>query len=200
MTVIIALTGGIASGKSLASNYMEKAGFKIIDADIIARQVVAKGSEALSILVNSFGSRILTSEGILDRPTLKQIVFDDPLKLHLLNQITHPRIEHEIKKQMENINYGVVVLVIPLLNIHMFETYKVNRVLVVDVRSDVQLQRVMTRDGIGLKMAEKVMASQSNRKDRLSMADDIMVNNGSVMQFQLKIAQIIKFYRQMIYV
>ncbi|MCB1581554.1 MAG: dephospho-CoA kinase, partial [Xanthomonadales bacterium] len=167
MSVIVALTGGIASGKTLASSCMAKAGIAIIDADVVARSVVAKGSETLLTLVKKFGRQILTADGSLDRATLKKNVFNDPVKLNLLNQITHPRIQSEIKTQLAHIKSDFVVLVIPLLNIHMLKIYEINRVLVVDVDSDVQRQRVMVRDQIDMKMANKVMASQIDRKERL---------------------------------
>lgn len=195
--VIVALTGGIASGKTLASDQMAKTGFEIIDADIISRQVVEKGSEVLLKLVGFFGRHILTDDGELNRPALKKIVFNDGQKLKALNQMIHPAIKQAIKCKISESAQSLIVLVIPLLSEDLVNEYHIDRVMVVDVNSHTQLKRVMTRDGVDVELAKKIMASQITRKERLMLATDIVANNKTKNHFKNKIFQIINFYKKM---
>ncbi len=195
--ITICLTGGIASGKTLASSQMEKEGFQVVDADLVAREVVRKGSQGLSSIVDLFGQGVLTADGELNRKYLKNIVFNDSNKLKLLNGVIHPLIEQLILEKLSKISSSIVVLVIPLLNVYMVKRYDVQRVLVVDVDEGVQMERVIGRDGIDKLMASKIMSSQMTRADRLQMADDIIVNNTSIRRFKIQLAEILAFYKSM---
>lgn len=195
--LIIGLTGGIASGKTRVSDQMAGAGFKVIDADIVSRQVVEKGSETLAALVDCFGVQILSDEGQLNRASLKRLVFNDPQKLSKLNQIVHPAIGQQIKSELLVSANETVLLVIPLLSQSMIEAYGIHRVLVVDVSHETQLNRVMARDAVDVDLAQKIMASQISRKDRLFMATDVLVNNQSLAVLTKNTAQLINCYKAM---
>ena len=176
---IVCITGGIASGKSLVADRFLNSGFSIIDADLIARQIVRKDSECLQRLVEEFGSVILNNDKTLNRNLLKQIVFKDPDRVLMLNKLTHPVIDIEISRLI-SITNNKILLVIPLLNKEMVERYKAKRVVVVDVSLSKQITRVKERDGVGVLVAQKIIESQMPRSKRLEMASDIIVNNGSI--------------------
>ena len=176
---IVCITGGIASGKSLVADRFLNSGFSIIDADLIARQIVRKGSKCLQSLVEEFGSVILNNDKTLNRNLLKQIVFKDPDRVFMLNKLTHPLIDIEISRLI-SITNNKILLVIPLLNKEMVERYKAKRVVVVDVSLSKQITRVKERDGVGVLVAQKIIESQMPRNKRLEMASDIIVNNGSI--------------------
>ena len=176
---IVCITGGIASGKSLVADRFLNSGFSIIDADLIARQIVRKGSKCLQSLVEEFGSVILNNDKTLNRNLLKQIVFKDPDRVLMLNKLTHPLIDIEISRLI-SITNNKILLVIPLLNKEMVERYKAKRVVVVDVSLSKQITRVKERDGVGVLVAQKIIESQMPRSKRLEMASDIIVNNGSI--------------------
>ena len=177
--LIVCITGGIASGKSQVAEYLVNSKFVTIDADIVARKVVAKDSPWLSLLVNEFGLEILNDDKTLNRSELKQTVFSSPQKIQKLNQITHPYIRQEITRQI-NLTRNHIFLVIHLLTSEMIEEYKVDRVLVVDVDIATQIKRVMKRDGVESNMAQKIINSQIPRNKRLEMASDVIVNNGTL--------------------
>lgn len=177
--LIVGITGGIASGKSQVAENLANSKFVTIDADIVARKVVEKGSECLNCLVKEFGVQILNSDNTLNRSKLKHLVFNSPQKIEKLNQITHPHIGQEITRQI-NSTQNDIFLVIPLLTNEMIEKYSINRVLVVDVGLAIQLERVMKRDGLESNLAKKMIKSQVSRRKRLEMASDVVVNNGSL--------------------
>ncbi len=174
----IALTGGIASGKSAVSALFGNLGIKIIDADIIAREVVQAKTQGLDSLVSAFGKEILHSDGSLDREKFRKIIFADDNKLQQTNAILHPLINDSIKKQVRQIQKGYIMVVIPLLCES--KKYKwLDRVLVVDVKRETQMQRLLARDHIDEDLANKMIASQCSRQKRLAMADDVIVNEKS---------------------
>ena len=182
MTYILGLTGGIASGKSTVSAYLAQNGALIIDADLIARQVVAKKSSGLKQIVAKFGGEILTASGELDRKKLGKLVFSNKDLLKNLTDITGPLIRAEILREIEaakKAQIKLVVLDIPLL----FETgYQTlcDKVMVVTVPSEVQLERVMKRDNLSAAEARKRIANQLPASKRNELADVLIDNSKSV--------------------
>ena len=182
MTYILGLTGGIASGKSTVSAYLAQNGALIIDADLIARQVVAKKSSGLKQIVAKFGKEILTASGELDRKKLGKLVFSNKDLLKNLTDITGPLIRAEILREIEaakKAQVKLVVLDIPLL----FETgYQTlcDKVMVVTIPSEVQLERVMKRDNLSAAEARKRIANQLPASKRNELADVLIDNSKSV--------------------
>lgn len=182
MTYILGLTGGIASGKSTVSAYLAQNGALIIDADLIARQVVAKKSSGLKQIVAKFGGEILTASGELDRKKLGKLVFSNKDLLKALTDITGPLIRAEILREIEaakKAQVKLVVLDIPLL----FETgYQTlcDKVMVVTIPSKLQLERVMKRDNLSAAEARKRIANQLPASKRNELADVLIDNSKSV--------------------
>lgn len=182
MTYILGLTGGIASGKSTVSAYLAQNGALIIDADLIARQVVAKKSSGLKQIVAKFGGEILTASGELDRKKLGKLVFGNKELLKNLTDITGPLIRAEILREIEaakKAQVKLVVLDIPLL----FETgYQTlcDKVMVVTIPSKLQLERVMKRDNLSAAEARKRIANQLPASKRNELADVLIDNSKSV--------------------
>lgn len=182
MTYILGLTGGIASGKSTVSAYLTQNGALIIDADLIARQVVAKKSSGLKQIVAKFGGEILTASGELDRKKLGKLVFSNKELLKALTDITGPLIRAEILREIEaakKAQVKLVVLDIPLL----FETgYQTlcDKVMVVTIPSKLQLERVMKRDNLSAAEARKRIANQLPASKRNELADVLIDNSKSV--------------------
>ena len=182
MTYILGLTGGIASGKSTVSAYLAQNGALIIDADLIARQVVAKKSSGLKQIVAKFGGEILTASGELDRKKLGKLVFSNKELLKNLTDITGPLIRAEILREIEaakKAQVKLVVLDIPLL----FETgYQTlcDKVMVVTIPSKLQHERVMKRDNLSAAEARKRIANQLPASKRNELADVLIDNSKSV--------------------
>ncbi len=179
--LVIALTGGIGSGKSSVSHRFEALGVPVIDADIIAREQVLPGSAALEEIKAHFGSQIIKQDGCLDREELRRLVFDSPAKRQQLEQILHPRILKEMQHRLNALNAPYAILVIPLL----METgqYELaDRILVVDCPESLQISRVQQRDGLQEAQIKQILAAQVNRSSRLASADDVIDNSSSLQQ------------------
>ena len=193
----IGLTGGIGCGKTTVCNLFEELDINIIDADIVAREIVMPGEIAHQEIVEAFGSNILSENQEIDRKKLREIVFDQPEKLQQLEKITHPRIISTMRAQVSQSTSPYCILCIPLLfekNLH----EEVDRVLVVDLPTEVQKQRVATRDAISIDQVETIMNHQLERKQRLSRANDVITNNGSVTDLQPQITALHKKYLSLI--
>jgi dephospho-CoA kinase len=177
---IIGLTGGIASGKSAVSARFAALGVSIADADLAARSVVAPGQPALAAIAERFGNQVLQDDGQLDRAALRRIVFADPLARSELEAITHPAIRAEMIRLCQQANSPYAIAAIPLLAEAGRKQYPwINRILVIDVPSQIQLQRLIARDDIDADLARAMIAAQANRSTRLALADDILDNSGS---------------------
>ncbi|MEH0832047.1 dephospho-CoA kinase [Pectobacterium cacticida] len=176
MTYIIALTGGIGSGKTTVANEFAKLGATIVDADIIARQLVEPGKPSLDAIKLRFGNRILTADGSLDRAALRQRIFSSPEEKQWLNSLLHPLIHQETQAQFQAASTPYILWVVPLLVENGLQQ-QAQRVLVVDVDSATQLERTMARDGITRQQAENILAAQATREQRLAYADDIIDNS-----------------------
>lgn len=176
----VALTGGIASGKTTVSNRLGTLGALIIDTDVLARQVVAVGSEGLAEVVAAFGNEVLDEQGALDRRALRARVFIDPVARKRLEAITHPRIRDAVLLAVASCQAAYAVIVVPLLVEH-WQAYRwVDRVLVVDVSRQTQVQRLLARDGITSELADAMLDAQASRGERLNIADDVLNNEGDL--------------------
>lgn len=176
MTYVVGLTGGIGSGKSTIADEFAALGVPIIDADIVAREVVAKGTPLLAQIAEHFGSQILTADGELNRAKLRQIVFHQPQEKTWLNNLLHPAIRNEMLKQLDEVDFPYALWVVPLL-IENKLTEFCQRILVVDVSPEIQLERTLKRDQSNLDTIKNIIQSQVSRDERLSYADDVIENN-----------------------
>ncbi|MDD2740128.1 MAG: dephospho-CoA kinase [Methylomonas lenta] len=174
----VGLTGGIGSGKSTVCDLFAELGVPIVDADVIARQLVAPGQPALTKLAEVFGLSIIEQDGSLNRALLRQLAFSDLLNKQKLDAIMHPLIYDEIETQIVDLQTAYCIMAIPLL----LETQKkhvVDRVLVVDCPLFIQLKRLIARDKVSTEQAEAIIALQAARETRLAAADDVIDNSAS---------------------
>lgn len=177
MTLIVGLTGGIGSGKSAASQWFETQGINVVDADIVAREIVEKGQPALAQIQSAFGDWVLLESGELNRKALREHIFQHPFARQQLEEITHPAIRQSIIVQLEQANSPYVILVSPLL----FETNQhllTQRTLLIDASIELQIQRASQRDGQSVAQIENIIQAQMPRDRKLDLADDIAINDG----------------------
>lgn len=176
---VVGLTGGIGSGKTAASDYLSSLGIDVVDADIVARDVVALGQPALAQIAQHFGSDILQADGCLNRGALRTVVFNNPAERKVLEAITHPAIRQEILQRLTSSVSPYTLLVSPLL----FESgqyHFAHRNLVIDASEDLQRQRAAMRDGVSSEQISSIMAAQLTRSERNRRADDIVINHGDL--------------------
>ena len=188
----IALTGGIASGKSLVSKIFRELKISVIDTDIISREILHSNKSILCEIRNSFGNHIFSEHGELKRKKLRKIIFENRKKRLLLGPIMHPEIRKETLKriQMEEGVYHVIV--IPLLYNSPMKN-DVDRIIVVDCTDAIQLQRLLKRDSETISQAKHIISSQASRQDLLKIADDLIQNNQSK---QATKSQVIKLHQK----
>ncbi len=189
----VALTGGVASGKSMVAAEFARLGVPVIDTDEIARAVVEPGQPALQSIVERFGPAILHADGTLNRRQLREWVFNDPEKRQTLERILHPAIRNEQQRRADLAGGSYQLHVIPLLT--ETGTHKLyNRVLLVDCPREMQLQRLIARDGMTAELAERMLAAQASREQRLAIADDVIDNSGDPASLAAKVAALHHFY------
>ena len=179
--LIIGLTGGIGSGKTTITNYFEALGIDIIDADLIAREVVAVNSPALKEIALYFGKDYIQADGQLNRALLRRRIFSNDVDKKWLNKLLHPLIRSNIISQTTQAKSPYCILVAPLLIENNLLTM-VNRVLVVDVSESTQITRTMTRDNISLQEVNAILASQTNRTARLEVANEVINNDNTCLE------------------
>jgi dephospho-CoA kinase len=182
--MIIGLTGGIGSGKTAVSETFSRLGIDIVDADIVARDVVAIGTPALTTIVDKFGSDILLADGQLNRQKLRSLVFTNDDNKSWLNSLLHPLIRESMLCELKASTSPYCILVAPLLLENKLQKF-VDRVLVVDVSIETQIDRTLTRDKSNRSEIEAIIASQISRADRLAAADDV-INNDDITLIELK--------------
>jgi dephospho-CoA kinase len=175
----VALTGGIASGKSTVASLFAELGVPLIDTDVIAREVVEPGRPALAAIVAAFGPGVLDAQGCLDRRRMRERIFADPAAKLRLEAILHPAIRAEMERQSRVAGGPYQVLVIPLLA-ESGRRDHVDRVLLVDVPEALQVERLALRDGVSRSQAKAALNAQATRAERLAIADDVIQNSGRV--------------------
>ena len=192
----IALTGGIASGKSAVAEQFAALGVPVIDTDVIARQVVEPGQPALAQVVATFGAEALDDSGRIDRRRMRDRIFADPDARRRLEAILHPAIREEMERQSLAADGPYQVLVIPLLAEGGRRDH-VDRVLLVDVPEETQAQRLMARDGVTREQARASLDAQASREARLALADDVLSNTGRVDELRAAVASLDAKYREL---
>lgn len=176
---VVAITGGIGSGKTTVANQFAALGIEVVDADLIAREVVEPGTPALAAIAEHFGADILDERGALDRRALRERIFSHPEEKSWLNALLHPLIRGEMLRQCAAAKSPYCLLVVPLL-VENRLTHLADRVLVIDVDEATQIERTCRRDGVSREQAQAILAAQASRAERLAAADDVLDNqNGA---------------------
>ena len=186
--LIIGLTGGIGSGKTAASQAFEYLGVSVVDADIVAREVVEPGTQALDKIAQHFGAAILSDDGTLNRSALRNIIFSSKEDKAWLETLLHPIIRSEIKRQLNDAKSAYAILVSPLL----FETDQselVSRVLLIDVPVSLQLSRASSRDNNSAEQIQKIIDNQLPRDYKLAHSDDVILNDQDLEYLQTQVYQ-----------
>lgn len=189
----VALTGGIASGKSLVSDLLEIHGCNVIDLDVISREVVMPGNEGLKELIEAFGKSILLSDGSLDRKNLRDVLYKKGKNRALIEKILHPKILHRMKAMMDDCHEGVMIVVIPLLvEKELWRPF--DRAILVDCDSKTQIKRLMERENIDSDKAKTMLLAQASREQRLKLNEhlptDIIENNSRVSELREKVQKL----------
>lgn len=191
--LVIGLTGGIGSGKTLATDHFARLGINIVDADVASRIIVEPGRPALHEIAKRFGADVLHADGTLNRARLRAIVFADPAARKALEHITHPRIAEEIARQLAASTSPYTILVSPLL----FESSQhrfAQRTVLIDAHEAQQRQRAAKRDGVSEEQIEAIMAVQMSRAERRQRADDVLLNDGNIEHLQAAVETLHKRY------
>lgn len=175
MAYVVGVTGGIGSGKTTVANLFAGKGIEVIDADVIARQVVEPGSEGLKAIAEKFGASMLNDDGTLNRGALRGHVFSHPEDKEWLNGLLHPKIRQEMITQTAQAKSPYCLLVIPLLVENGLQSL-CQRVLVVDVSEATQVTRTTQRDQVPEEQVKNILAAQATRQQRLEAADDVIFN------------------------
>jgi dephospho-CoA kinase len=191
--MVVGLTGGIGSGKTTVANLFASFGVDLVDADIIAREIVAIGSPALESIAAQFGPDVLLADGSLNRSWLRTKVFTEPMHKQWLNTLLHPLIRSEILRQLAAAKSPYVLLVAPLL-IENGLTALVGQVLVVDVSPETQLRRTSLRDNVAQSQVAAILASQCDRATRLAHANQVIDNDFDGFDLSAKVAELHAFY------
>ena len=193
----IGLTGGIASGKSTVTQRFAELGVPVIDADVASRNVVEPGKPGLAQVVQRFGGGILDADGRLDRRALRNLIFEDSSLRQALDAILHPLIRAEMEREAAQATAPYVVIAIPLLVEGGSAGKRVDRVLVVDADETLQIQRLQARDRSSEEQARAILSSQATRAARLSHADDVLLNAGSVAELRQAVDRLHEQYLQL---
>jgi len=191
----IGLTGGIGCGKSTVAQYFRDLGITVIDADAIARELVAPEMEAFAAIYHRFGNDILTKDKQINRKKLREIIFADAEQRAWLENLLHPLILTEINLRKKNANSSYCVLMIPLLlekNVY----HDIDRILVIDADENLQLKRVQQRDNLTAEQVKAILATQIPRQERLKLADDVVQNNGNLTNLEKQITALHQRYLQ----
>lgn len=197
MAFVIGLTGGIASGKTTVANLFKQL-FKIdiVDADIVAREVVEPGTPGLNAIVEHFGADIVHDDQTLDRAKLREKIFSNPEEKAWLNGLLHPMIREKMIEDLEQVTSDYALLVVPLLVENKLDSL-CDRVLVVDVDPQTQISRTVKRDNVSEEQANAILASQASREQRLALADDVVKNNPDDPDLLLQITDLHEKYLAM---
>ena len=191
--MIIGLTGGIGSGKSVAAKFFQDEGVTVIDADQLARQVIEKNSPGFEQVVDYFSKNILDIDGAIDRTKLRHEVFNNEDKRKALESITHPLVKEMMREKIIAAQSPYSMIMVPLI----FETNSMssyNRILVIDCDLNLQITRASSRDKSSIELIKKIIDSQCTREERLSIANDVIPNNDSLDNLQARSQAMHKYY------
>ena len=192
--LVIALTGGVAAGKSAVTRRFEALGVHVHDADLAAREVIEPGTSGLTELVAAFGAEVLDEAGRLDRPAMRRRVFTDPHARKALEAIIHPRVRQWLRDHAAAERGPYCLLAVPLLAENIAHYRWIDRILLVDVPEAVQVARLVSRDGIDETLARRMLAHQASRTDRLAIAHDVIDNSGSEAALDEAVAELHQRY------
>ena len=197
--LVIALTGGIGSGKTTVSEIFKSKNIPIIDTDIIARQIVEQGKPAYAEIIKLFGEDVLDTEKNINRKVLRKLIFSSENKRLQLENLLHPIIWHEVQLQLKSITAPYCIVVVPLLfeNISQIKPIMFDRILVIDVPEEVQIERTEKRDHCGNSTIKNIMKTQVLRQVRIDAADDIILNTGNLDSLNTKIDQLHNNYLEL---
>ncbi len=192
----VGLTGGVGSGKSTVAALFKHLGAGVVDADAIVHELIAPGGAAIPSLSKTFGAAALAADGGLDRPAMRERVFANPAERRRLEQVLHPMVRIEAERRAASLAPDVpyIALVIPLLVESGDWRSRVHRVLVVDCAEATQLQRVAARPGLDRTTATAILAAQSDRRQRLDAADDVLFNEAPLQEIAARVAQLHEMY------
>lgn len=197
MPFVVGLTGGIASGKTTVANlFHQHFGIEIVDADVVAREVVEPNSPGLKAITDKYGPDILLDDGTLNRAKLRAIIFSHPEEKAWLDALLHPMIREKMLLDLNAINSEYALLVIPLMVENNLQALA-STVLVVDVDEETQLQRTMERDHVDRQQAHSILASQATRQQRLAAADHVIKNNTENQKLLPQITELHKKFLEM---
>lgn len=191
---IVALTGGIGSGKTQATKFFTALGAPVVDLDIISHALTAAGEPLVKVITSTFGEEYAAADSALDRDKMRKLVFNSDEARLQLNAILHPAIYKEAMKQLNSIQAPYILLAIPLLTKNSPYLPSINRVLAIDCDEDIQIQRVKTRSQLSENQIKKIITSQVPRQTRLDMADDILENNGNIEELRKKVCNLHQKY------
>ncbi|MCM2319444.1 MAG: dephospho-CoA kinase [Pseudomonas sp.] len=191
---ILGLTGGIGSGKSAAASHFGNLGVHLVDADQAARWVVEPGRPALTHIVDRFGEQILQGDGALDRAALRARIFQAPAERQWLEQLLHPLIREEMRNALDEARSPYAILVSPLLVESAAQRQMSQRVLVVDVPEQVQIERTVQRDSVPEEQVRAILQAQASREERLRHAHDVLVNDRDLAWLQREVERLHDFY------
>ena len=192
--LVIALTGGVAAGKTAVARRFEALGVHVHDADVAAREVIEPGTPGLAEVVTAFGTTALDDSGRLDRAAMRQRVFADPAARRTLEAIIHPRVRQWLHERALAERGPYCLLAIPLLAENIEHYRWVDRMLLVDVPESVQIARLIARDGIDETLARRMLAHQASRAERLALADDVIENSGDEAALDTAVAELHRRY------
>ncbi len=197
MALVIGLTGGIASGKTTVANlFKQQFKIDIVDADIVAREVVEPGTPGLNAIIQHFGQDITHDDNTLDRAKLREKIFSNPEEKAWLNALLHPIIREKMIEDLQQVTSDYALLVVPLLVENNLDSL-CDRVLVVDVEPETQISRAVKRDNVSEEQAHAILASQASRQQRLDIADDVVKNNPNDPDLLLQITDLHEKYLAM---
>lgn len=194
--LVIGLTGGIGSGKSEVSRRFEALGITLVDADVIAREVVEPGSQALKAIQQHFGDHLILPDGSLDRASLRQLIFADDAAKSWLEQLLHPQINQLIRARLAAATSPYAILASPLL-LETNQYQLVDRILVVDTSEALQVERASRRDSNQEAQIRAIMATQLSRSERCNRATDIIQNHGELAELDTQVAHLHQLYLEL---
>ncbi|MBQ4811881.1 dephospho-CoA kinase [Pseudoalteromonas luteoviolacea] len=192
---ILGLTGGIGAGKTAATTYFESLGIEVVDADIVAREVVQPNTPGLNAITAHFGSAVLNHDGQLNRAKLREVIFSDESQKDWLNKLLHPLIREQIITQLAEAKSSYSILCAPLLFENGLQSY-CQKTLLIDVPESVQIIRTASRDNVSQEQVKNIIAAQMSRKEKSQLADYIVNNDKELADVQSELLSLHKIFLQ----